>query len=334
MVPLQRQTRIPSSRIFTGNSNPQLVERIAALCQDNVGVADVSRFSDGEIHVEIKQHVRGKHAFVVQSICRPANDNLMELLVLVDALRRSDVTKITAVIPYYGYARQDRRPDHTRTPITSKLVATMIQAAGVDQVIVADIHSGQQAGFFDIPFINISAGPEIVADIWQNHYFSKQKFVVVSPDTGGVVRARIIAKQIDDADLAIIDKRRPRANESQVMNVIGDVEGRTCVMVDDMIDTAGTLCKASAALKDRGAAKVVAYATHGVFSGNAFDNLENSCIDEIVVSDTIPLGTCQPINAVVPDKIRVFSLADTIAETIVRITNNESVSEMYDGYQG
>lgn len=324
----------PQGRVFTGNSNPALAKRIAAACGSSIGNVDVETFSDGEIRVEVHEHVRGTECFIVQSTCYPCNDNLMELLIMADALRRSDVQKITAVIPYYGYARQDRRPDHTRTPITSRLVAEMIQAAGIDQVIMLDLHSGQQQGFFTIPVINISAGPEIVTDIWKNYGENPENITIVSPDTGGVVRARMVAKQIDDADLAIIDKRRPKANESQVMNVIGEVEGRTCIIVDDMIDTAGTLCKAGAALKERGAAKVVAYATHGVFSGNAFNNIIESEIDEIVVTNSIPLGVCQDIAIDITPKIRVLCIADLIGETLSRITQNLSVSEMYDGYIG
>lgn len=320
--------------IFTGNSNPQLAKRIATLFNQEIGIADVETFSDGEIRVECFEHVRGTDAFIIQSTCFPCNDNLMELLILADALKRSDVRKITAVIPYYGYARQDRRPDHTRTPITSRLVADMIQAAGIDQVIMVDLHSGQQQGFFKMPVINISAGPEIVRDIWDNYATSIKDITIVSPDTGGVVRARAVAKQIDDADLAIVDKRRPKANESQVMNIIGDVAGRTCIIVDDMIDTAGTLCKAAAALKKEGAAKVVAYATHGVLSGAAFDNIAESDIDEVVVTNTIPLGICQKVQLDITPKIRVICIADLIAETITRISHNRSVSEMYDGYNG
>lgn len=320
--------------IFTGNSNPQLAKRIATLFNQEIGIADVETFSDGEIRVECFEHVRGTDAFIIQSTCFPCNDNLMELLILADALKRSDVRKITAVIPYYGYARQDRRPDHTRTPITSRLVADMIQAAGIDQVIMVDLHSGQQQGFFKMPVINISAGPEIVRDIWNNYATSIKDITIVSPDTGGVVRARAVAKQIDDADLAIVDKRRPKANESQVMNIIGDVAGRTCIIVDDMIDTAGTLCKAAAALKKEGAAKVVAYATHGVLSGAAFNNIAESDIDEVVVTNTIPLGICQKVQLDITPKIRVLCIADLIAETITRISHNRSVSEMYDGYNG
>ena len=318
-----------AGKLFTGNSNQPLAYKIADLCHTSMGNADVTKFSDGEIRIEIHDHVRGAHAFIIQSTCTPANDCLMELLIMSDALKRSDVEKVTAVVPYYGYARQDRRPAHTRTPITSRLVAKMMEGAGIDQVIIVDLHSGQQQGFFDIPVINISAAPEIVTDIWQ-HRSKENNIVVVSPDTGGVVRARVVAKQLNDADLAIVDKRRPSANESQVMNIIGDVDGRNCIIVDDMIDTAGTLCKAAKALKEKGANKVYAYATHGIFSGNAFDNINTSVIDEVVVTDTIPQHNLHTQS----DKVRIVSMAPLLAETMSRITQNKSISELYDGYDG
>lgn len=318
-------TSLTNAKIFTGNSNPALARKVARALHLPLGKIEVEHFSDGEVRVEIGEPVRDDTVFIVQSTCAPTNDNLMELIIMADAFRRSAVKKIVAVIPYYGYARQDRRPDHTRTPITSRLVADMIQVAGVDQVVVVDIHSGQQQGFFTIPVINVSAAPEIVGDIWRHHGNNIDNVSIVSPDTGGVVRARSIAKQLNDADLAIVDKRRPKANESQVMNVIGDVEGKTCIVVDDMIDTAGTLCKAAAALVERGADKVIAYATHPVFSGPAYDNIENSVLSEVVVMDTIPVSHESP-------KIRTISIANLIAETLSRSQNGKSVSELYVGH--
>lgn len=315
---------LPQAKVFTGNANPVLAKRVAKKLGISLGKIEVDHFSDGEIRVEIGERVRGETIFIIQPTCSPTNTNLMELLIMVDAFRRSAVKKIIAVIPYYGYSRQDRRPDYTRTPITSRLVADMIQIAGVDQLLTVDIHSGQQQGFFTIPVINMSAAPEICGDIWRNYGYDKSSLVVVSPDTGGVVRARAVAKQLDDADLAIVDKRRPRANESQVMNIIGDVEGKTCVIIDDMIDTAGTLCKAASALKERGARKVVAYATHPVLSGSAYSNIENSELDEVVITDTIPID-----QFLTSTKIRQISVASLIAETMVRYHNGKSVSEMY-----
>lgn len=314
-----------NAKIFTGNANPKLAQRIANILNAPLGKIEVEHFSDGEIRVEIDEPVRGDTVFIIQPTCAPANDNFMELVIMADAFRRAAAKRIVAVIPYYGYARQDRRPELTRTPITSRLVADMIQIAGVDQVIVVDIHSGQQQGFFTIPITNISASPEIVGDIWRQYGREKNKLVVVSPDTGGVTRARSIAKQLDDADLAIIDKRRPRANESQVMNVIGDVSGKTCIIVDDMIDTAGTLCKAAQALKERGAETIVAYATHAVFSGPAIDNIKASVLDEVVVTDTIPLNMVYEEGV----KVRVLSVASLVAETMSRALDGRSISEMY-----
>jgi len=310
-----------TTKIFSGNANIALAKNIAKYSRIPFGKMDVHKFSDGEIRVEINERIRGDDIIVVQPTCAPTNDNLMELLIMIDAFRRSAVNSITAVIPYYGYSRQDRRPDCTRTPITSRLVADMLEAAGVDQVIIVDIHSGQQQGFFRIPFINISASPEIVGDIWKQMKHEGET-IIVSPDTGGVVRARSIAKQLGDADLAIIDKRRPAANVSEVMNVIGDIKGKNCIIVDDMIDTAGTLCKAAAALKERGALRVTAYATHAIFSGDAYTNIANSELDEVVVTDTIPI--IDP-----PSNIRIISVANIIAETITRIQSHVSVSEMY-----
>jgi len=318
--------KLQNAKLFTGNANPVLAQRIASSLYMQLGKIEVEHFSDGEIRVEIDEPVRGETVYIIQSTCAPTNDNLMELIIMADAFRRSAAKKIVAVIPYYGYSRQDRRPDYTRTPITSRLVADMIQVAGIDQVMVVDIHSGQQQGFFTIPVINVSAGPEIVGDIWKTYGSKKDNIVIVSPDTGGVVRARSIAKQLDDAELAIVDKRRPKANVSQVMNVIGDVEGKVCIIVDDMIDTAGTLCKAAAALKDRGAEKVVAYATHPVFSGKAYDNINRSVLDEVVVADTIP------VEENVSPKIRMISTSSILAETMYRYHNGKSISEIYVGH--
>ncbi len=308
--------------IFTGNANPKLAQAIANYLTIPLGKATVERFSDGEIQVEIEDHVRGRDAFVVQPTCAPTNDNLMELLIMVDALRRASVQRVTAVIPYFGYARQDRRPRSARVPITAKLVANMLMAAGVDRVLTVDLHADQIQGFFDIPVDNVYASPVLLGDMWRQKFGD---FTVVSPDVGGVVRARALAKRLDDADLAIIDKRRPKANEAQIMHIIGNVKGRFCVLVDDMVDTAGTLCRAAEALKQKGAARVVAYASHPVLSGPAIDNISKSELDELVVTDTIPLGK----RAVACKKIRQLSVAQTLGETIRRISNDESVSSMY-----
>jgi ribose-phosphate pyrophosphokinase len=314
-----------NTKIFSGNSNRAFAVGVANSLGLPIGDADVSIFSDGEVRVEINESVRGVDCVVVQSTCAPTNDNLMELLVMIDALRRSAAKSITAVIPYYGYSRQDRRPDFTRTPVTSRLVADMLQTVGVDQVLTVDIHSGQQSGFFTIPIINISASIGFVADMWKSLEGRLEDVVVVSPDTGGVARARSVAKQLDNASLAIIDKRRPEANTAEVMNIIGDVENKVCIVVDDMIDTAGTLCKGAAALRDRGARRIVAYATHAVFSGAAPLNIANSHLDEVVVSDTIPLV------GELPHKIRSVSVTGLVAETLYRIRAQKSVSEMYIG---
>ncbi|WP_281273349.1 ribose-phosphate diphosphokinase [Alkalispirillum mobile] len=308
--------------VFAGNSNPQLAESIAEHLKIRLGHAVVGRFSDGEVMVEINEHVRGKDVFVVQSTCAPSNDNLMELLVIVDALRRSSAARITAVIPYFGYARQDRRPRSQRVPITARLVANMLEAAGVNRVLTVDLHADQIQGFFNIAVDNVYASPMLLGDIWRQLYPRK---IVVSPDVGGVVRARAIAKRLDDADLAIIDKRRPRANESKVMNIIGDVQDKTCIIVDDIVDTAGTLCEAAKVLKDKGAFKVVAYITHPVLSGNAISRISESHLDELVVSNTIPLGS----EAQSCDKIRQLSMADILAETMRRVSQDESVSELF-----
>jgi ribose-phosphate pyrophosphokinase len=287
-----------------------------------LGRAHVGRFSDGEITVELMENVRGRDVFIVQSTCPPANDTLMELLVMVDACRRASAARITAVVPYYGYARQDRRPRATRVAITAKVVANMLASVGVHRVLTVDLHADQIQGFFDIPVDNVYSSPVLLGEVWRQKY---DDLVVVSPDVGGVVRARAIAKRLDDADLAIIDKRRARANVSEVMNIIGEVEGKTCVLVDDMVDTAGTLCHAAKALKDQGAKRVVAYITHPVLSGPAVDRIEESALDELVVTDTIPLRE----NAQACRKIRQLSVAGLLAETMRRIRDEESVSSLY-----
>lgn len=311
-----------SFMVFSGNANLPLAEGIVRKLNMRLGMASVGRFSDGEIAVEIEENVRGREVFVVQPTCSPINENLMELLIMIDAFRRSSASLITAVIPYYGYSRQDRRTRSSRVPISAKLVAKMITAAGADRVLTVDLHADQIQGFFDVPVDNVYASPILLGDVWRQNY---PDLIVVSPDVGGVVRARALAKRLDDADLAIIDKRRPRANESKVMNIIGDVEGRTCVIVDDLVDTAGTLCKAAKALKEHGALKVVAYCTHPVLSGLAIDNIRNSVLDELVVTDTIPLS-CEAEQC---DKIRVLSVAEMLAETMRRIAVGESVSSLY-----
>jgi ribose-phosphate pyrophosphokinase len=308
--------------VFTGNANPALAQEIARHLMQPVGRAFVGRFSDGETQVELMENVRGRDVFLVQSTSPPANDHLMELLVMADACRRASAARITAVIPYFGYARQDRRPRATRVPITAKLVANMIKGAGVDRVLTIDLHADQIQGFFDIPVDNVYASPVLLGDAWKQKY---EKMIVVSPDVGGVVRARALARRLDDADLAIIDKRRPRPNESQVMNIIGDVDGKVCILIDDLVDTAGTLCLAAQALKDHGALKVLAYITHPVLSGKAIERISNSALDELVVTDTIPLrGDARQC-----DRIRVLSVAGLLAETMRRIRDEESVSSMY-----
>ena len=308
--------------VFTGNANPQLAQEIVAKLHMPLGKAVVGRFSDGEILVEIMENVRGRDVFIVQPTCAPPNANLMELMVLVDAMRRASAGRITAVIPYLGYARQDRRPRSARVPITAKVVADMLCGVGTDRVLTVDLHADQIQGFFDIPVDNVYASPILLGDVWRQKY---SDLIVVSPDVGGVVRARALAKRLDDADLAIIDKRRPRANEAKVMNIIGDVEGRSCVIVDDLVDTAGTLGQAAGALKAHGAVRVVAYCTHAVLSGKAVENITNSALDELVVTDTIPLRP----DAQKCAKIRQLSVASMLAETIRRISNEESVSSMY-----
>ncbi|WP_210433173.1 ribose-phosphate pyrophosphokinase [Vreelandella massiliensis] len=307
--------------VFAGNANPELAHKIAESLDSRMGNATVGQFSDGEIAVEINENVRGKDVFILQSTCAPTNDNLMELILMVDALRRASATRITAVLPYFGYARQDRRVRSARVPISAKVVADMMVKAGVDRVMTMDLHADQIQGFFDVPVDNVYGSPILLDDIERQNY---SDLVVVSPDVGGVVRARAIAKQLN-ADLAIIDKRRPQANQAQVMHIIGEIEGRTCVVVDDMIDTAGTLCKAGEALKDHGAKRVVAYATHPILSGPAVDNIVNSVLDEVVVTDTIPLSDTARRSG----RIRQLSVAGLIAEAIRRVSNEESVSAMF-----
>jgi len=308
--------------LFAGNANPALATDIARHLQTPLGEASVGRFSDGEVNVELMENVRGRDVFIVQPTCPPANETLMELLVMVDACRRASAARITAVMPYFGYSRQDRRPRATRSAITAKLVANMISSAGVTRLLTIDLHADQIQGFFDIPVDNVYASPVLLADVWKQAY---KNVVIVSPDVGGVVRARAFAKRLDDSELAIIDKRRPRPNESKVMNIIGEVEGKMCVLVDDMVDTAGTLCQAAQALKDEGATKVVAYATHAVLSGNAVEKISGSALDELVVTDTIPLSE-QAKNG---GRIRQLSVAELLAETIRRIRDEESVSSLY-----
>jgi len=301
--------------IFTGNANPSFAEKVSKCLDIKLGKADVTKFSDGETAVEILENVRGSDVFILQPTCYPTNDNLMEVLVLADALKRASAGRITAAIPYFGYARQDRRPRSARVPISAKLVANMLMSAGVDRVLTVDLHADQIQGFFDIPVDNIYASPVLLRDIKSKNY---EDLIVVSPDMGGVMRARAFAKGLG-TELAIIDKRRPKANEAEVMNIIGDVSGKNCVIVDDMIDTAKTLCKAAEALKNRGAKQVYAYATHAIFSGEALERVENSIIDELIVTDTIPLK--QQAN-----KVRVVSITELVAETIRRINNEESIS--------
>jgi ribose-phosphate pyrophosphokinase len=308
--------------LFSGNANPTLAHDIARHLMVPVGRAAVGRFSDGEVNVEIMENVRGRDVFIVQPTSPPANDHLMELLVMADACRRASAARVTAVVPYFGYARQDRRPRATRSAITAKLVADLISTAGVNRLLTVDLHSEQIQGFFNMPVDNVYGSPVLLGDVWRQQY---PNLIVVSPDVGGVVRARALAKQLDDAELAIIDKRRPRANESKVMNIIGDTEGRSCVLIDDMVDTAGTLCLAAQALKDEGAVKVVAYITHAVLSGTAVDRIGKSALDELVVTDTIPLSDA----AKKCGRIRQLSVAALLAETIRRIRDEESVSSLY-----
>ena len=310
-----------SLMVFSGNANPKLALSVTQHLNIPLGRATVNRFSDGEVAVEINENVRGQDVFVLQSTCAPTNDNLMELMIMVDALRRASARRITAAIPYYGYARQDRRPRSARVAISAKVVANMLQSVGVDRVLTMDLHADQIQGFFDIPVDNIYSTPVLLDDILAHQY---PNLMVVSPDVGGVVRARAMAKALD-VDLAIIDKRRPRANVAEIMNIIGEVKGRTCVITDDIVDTAGTLCNAASALKERGAVRVLAYAAHPVLSGNAVDRITNSPLDELVITDTIPL---RPEAEACP-KIRQLSCAALIGETISRIANESSVSSLF-----
>ena len=309
-------------KIFSGNAHKVLANRVVDRLRMDLGVADVGQFSDGEISVEIHENVRGKDVFIIQPTCAPTNDNLMELVIIADCLQRASAARVTAVVPYFGYARQDRRVRSARVPITAKVVADMLGSAGINRVLTVDLHADQIQGFFGIPVDNIYGSPVLLSDIERKNY---QDLIIVSPDVGGVVRARAMAKQLDDADLAIIDKRRPKANEAEVMNIVGDVQGRTCLLVDDIVDTAGTLCAAAEVLKKNGANKVVAYCTHPVLSGTAIDNVDKSTLDEVVVTDTIPLTK----EAKESNKIRQLSVADELAESIRRISNEESLSALF-----
>ena len=310
-----------SLMVFTGNANPKLASDVVKRLNISLGRANVGRFSDGEVSCEILEHVRGHDVFVLQSTCAPTNDNLMELMVMVDALKRASAGRITAAIPYFGYARQDRRSRSARVAITAKVVANMLQSVGVQRVLTVDLHADQIQGFFDIPVDNIYAAPILLGDIWKQRH---DDLLVVSPDVGGVVRARALAKRLE-SDLAIIDKRRPKANVSEVMNIIGEVDGRTCVIMDDMVDTAGTLCKAAQALKEHGAKRVLAYCTHPVLSGSAISRIADSELDELVVTDTIPLSE----EASASPRIRQISIAGLMAETMLRISNEASVSSLF-----
>ena len=307
--------------IFAGSANPQLAGAVAKRLNLRLGNVSVGRFSDGEVMIELMENVRGRDCFVLQSTCVPTNDNLMEVLIMIDALKRASAARVTAAIPYFGYARQDRRPRSARVSISAKVVANMLEAVGVDRVLTMDLHADQIQGFFDVPVDNIYAAPILLGDLWKHGY---EDLLVVSPDVGGVVRARALAKRLE-SDLAIIDKRRPKANDAEVMNIIGDVKGRTCVIMDDMVDTAGTLAKAAQALKDEGAIKVIAYCTHPVLSGGAVERIADSALDEVVVTDSIPLRE----DAKKCRKIRVLSVVDLLAETILRISNEDSVSSLF-----
>ena len=315
---------MPDIKLFAGNATPERAKKISERLYISLGDATVGRFSDGEIQVQINENVRGADVFIIQSTCAPTNDNLMELIVMVDALRRASAGRITAVIPYFGYARQDRRVRSARVPITAKVVADLLSTVGIDRVLTCDLHAEQIQGFFDVPVDNAFGSPVLIDDILKKTDLVNP--IVVSPDIGGVVRARAVAKLLNDTDMAIIDKRRPRANVAQVMHIIGDVADRDCILVDDMIDTGGTLCKAAEALKERGARRVFAYATHPVFSGKAAENLASDALDEIVVTDTIPLS---PQIAAL-GKVRVLTLSSMLAEAIRRISNEESISAMFN----
>jgi ribose-phosphate pyrophosphokinase len=313
---------LATTAVFTGNAHPQLAQDIARYLRIPLARAQVGRFSDGEINVEILENIRGRETFIIQPTCPPTSENLMELLIMVDAVRRASAARVTAVVPYFGFARQDRRPRSSRVPITAKLVAKMFTTAGVDRVLTVDLHADQIQGFFDVAVDNVYASPILLGDVWKQKY---DDMVVVSPDVGGVVRARALAKRLGDADLVIIDKRRDRANQSEVMNIIGEVDGKNCVMIDDMVDTAGTLCHAAGALKNQGATSVTAYITHPVLSGPAVKRITKSQLDEIVVTDTIPLNE----EARACSKIRQLSTAELLGETIRRIADDESVSSLY-----
>ena len=313
---------VSNMMIFSGNANPGLALQAANRLKMALGKISVGRFSDGEVMVEVNENVRGRDCYIMQPVSAPTNDNLMEMLVIADALRRASAARITAVIPYLGYARQDRRSRSARVPISAKVVANMITAAGIDRVLTVDLHADQIQGFFDIPLDNVYASPVLLGDLWKHKY---PDLMVVSPDVGGVVRARALAKRLDDTDLAIIDKRRPNPNQSEVMNIIGDVSGRTCVIIDDLVDTAGTLGNAAGALKDYGAKKVVAYCTHAVLSGAALKNIADSRLDELVVTDTIPLRA----EAAACGRIRQLSVAALLAESMRRIAEGESLSSMF-----
>lgn len=315
-------SKVPDIKLFAGNATPILAQKVADRLYCKLGDCVVGRFSDGEINIEINENVRGADVFIIQSTCAPTNDNLMELIVMVDALRRASAGRITAVVPYFGYARQDRRVRSARVPITAKVVADFLSSVGVDRVLTCDLHAEQIQGFFDVPVDNVFGSPVLLEDMLTKELSNP---VVVSPDIGGVVRARAIAKLLNETDLAIIDKRRPKANVSQVMNIIGDVNGRDCILVDDMIDTGGTLCKAAEALKNNGARRVFAYATHPIFSGSAAENIVNSVIDEVIVTDTIPLS--KEIKKV--GKISQLTLSGMLAEAIRRVSNEESISAMF-----
>ncbi|URJ24856.1 ribose-phosphate pyrophosphokinase [Candidatus Blochmannia ocreatus (nom. nud.)] len=309
-------------KLFTGNAIPELAQLIANRLYTNLGKASVGRFSDGEVSVQINENVRGGDVFIIQSTCAPTNDNLMELIVMIDALRRASASRITAVIPYFGYARQDRRVRSARVPITSRVVANFLSSVGVDRILTVDLHAEQIQGFFDVPVDNVFGSPILLEDMMQQSFNNP---IVVSPDIGGVIRARAIAKLLDDTDMAIIDKRRSRANIAQIMHIIGDVHNRDCILVDDMIDTGETLCKATDVLKEKGACRVFAYITHPIFSGNAYENIQSSMIDEIVVCDTIPLKPkIQSLS-----NVRILTLSGMLAETIRRISNEESISAMF-----
>jgi len=313
---------LATTAVFTGNAHPQLAQDIARVLRLPLARAQVGRFSDGEINVEILENIRGRETFIIQPTCPPSSENLMELLVMVDAAKRASAARITAVVPYFGFARQDRRPRSSRVPITAKLVAKMFGTAGVDRVLTVDLHADQIQGFFDVAVDNVYASPLLLGDVWKQKY---DDMVVVSPDVGGVVRARALAKRLGDADLVIIDKRRDKANQSEVMNIIGQVGGKNCVMIDDMVDTAGTLCHAAGALKEQGATSVAAYITHPVLSGPAVSRITESNLDEVVVTDTIPLNE----EARECSKIRQLSTAELLAETMRRISDDESVSSLY-----